>query len=152
MPGGLPGVVDVSVDGQRGHRVERELRCRHDRRADIGATATCKPRGDRHQAAGQGRQDQLAYYSNYGPRIDVAAPGGARKFNLPYWDRGGTPGFPYVTADGTNAWEEFSTTSNWAHRVPCFTFAKGTGFPPGQCYSRSRAPPWRRRTSRRCWR
>ena len=136
MPGGLPGVVNVSATGNV--VIASSANCAAGttgNAADLGATATCKPRGDRHQAAGQGRQDQLAYYSNFGPRIDVAAPGGARKFNLPYWDRGGTPGFPYVVADATNAWEEFSTASNWGTDVPCFTFAKGTGFPSGQCYS-----------------
>jgi subtilisin family serine protease len=35
-----------------------------------------------------GRFDQLAYYSNYGSRVDVGAPGGARKFNLPRSDGG----------------------------------------------------------------
>jgi subtilisin family serine protease len=35
-----------------------------------------------------GVRDQLAYYSSYGPRIDLAAPGGARRFNLPGWDGG----------------------------------------------------------------
>ena len=135
-PGGIPGVIAVSSTGNR--VIPSSAGCAPGTTgsvADAGATATCKPRGDRHQAAGQGLADQLAYYSNYGPRIDVAAPGGARKFNLPYWDRGGTPGFPYVTADLTNVWEEFSTTSNWATEIPCFTFAKGTGFTPDQCYS-----------------
>jgi subtilisin family serine protease len=97
--------------------------------------ATCKPASDPHQAAGVGRRNQLAYYSNYGPRIDFAALGGARKFNLPNYDRGGTPGFPYTSDDLTNAWQTFSTTSNWAVDIPCFIFTKGSGFPPGQCYS-----------------
>ncbi|MFO1047246.1 MAG: S8 family serine peptidase [Geminicoccaceae bacterium] len=135
-PGGIPGVVAVSSTGNR--VIPSSAGCAPGTigtAADYGDTATCKPRGDRHQAAGQGLADQLAYYSNYGPRVDVAAPGGARKFNLPYWDRGGTPGFPYVTADLTKVWEEFSTTSNWATEIPCFTFAKGTGFTPDQCYS-----------------
>jgi subtilisin family serine protease len=35
-----------------------------------------------------GARDQLAYYSSYGPRVDLAAPGGARRFNLPGWDGG----------------------------------------------------------------
>jgi subtilisin family serine protease len=35
-----------------------------------------------------GARDQLAYYSSYGSRVDVAAPGGARRFNLPGWDGG----------------------------------------------------------------
>ena len=97
--------------------------------------ATCKPTSDPHQAAGPGKTNQLAYYSNYGPRIDIAGPGGARKFNLPNFDRGGTPGFPYTIEDLTNAWEVFSTTSNWAVEIPCFTFTKGSGFPQGECYS-----------------
>src|SRR5436309_9960095 len=35
-----------------------------------------------------GARDQLAYYSSYGRRVDLAAPGGARRFNLPGWDGG----------------------------------------------------------------
>jgi subtilisin family serine protease len=35
-----------------------------------------------------GARDQLAYYSSYGPRVDLSAPGGARRFNLPGWDGG----------------------------------------------------------------
>jgi subtilisin family serine protease len=96
--------------------------------------ATCKPNNDPHQPNGVGKKNQLAYYSNYGPRIDVAAPGGARKFNLPYWDRGGTPGFPYTSADGFNAWEDFSITSNWAFEIPCY-YNIGPQFYPNECYS-----------------
>lgn len=136
LPGGAPDVVSIASTGNVVN--PSAARCPGTSGGspdDDGATAICKPRRDRHQAAGQGRQDQLAYYSNYGPGIDLAAPGGARKFNLPYWDRGGTPGFPYVTSEGTQAWEEFSVTSNWAVEIPCFTFAAGSGFPRGQCYS-----------------
>jgi lantibiotic leader peptide-processing serine protease len=133
-PGGIPGVVDVSATGNV--VVPSSPTCPPGTTGSATDTnATCKPASDPHQAAGQGRRDQLAYYSNYGPRIDIAAPGGARKFNLPVYDRGGTPGFPYTTADLTNAWETFSTTSNWAVVIPCFTFTAGSGFPPGQCYS-----------------
>jgi subtilisin family serine protease len=35
-----------------------------------------------------GQRDQLTYYSSYGSRIDIAAPGGARKFNIPRYDGG----------------------------------------------------------------
>jgi subtilisin family serine protease len=35
-----------------------------------------------------GAVDQLAYYSNYGSRIDIAAPGGARKMGIPRYDVG----------------------------------------------------------------
>jgi hypothetical protein len=134
VPGGVAGVVDVSATGNVVNAPSAN--CAPD---TIGSAedlnATCKPASDPHQAAGIGRENQLAYYSNYGPRIDIAAPGGARKFNLPFWDRGGTPGFPYTDADLTNVWEDFSTTSNWAVEIPCFTFAEGSGFPPNQCYS-----------------
>jgi subtilisin family serine protease len=41
-----------------------------------------------------GARDQLAYYSSYGSRVDLAAPGGARRFNLPGWD-GGDGNFLY---------------------------------------------------------
>src|SRR5215213_11529673 len=61
---------------------------------DDNPNATCRPASDAHQPFGVGKRDQLAYYSNYGARVDVAAPGGARKFNLGAYDRGGTPGFP----------------------------------------------------------
>ena len=94
--------------------------------------ATCKPITDLHQAAGPGKQNQLAYYSNYGPRIDIAGPGGARKFNLANFDRGGTPGFPYTLDDLTNAWEVFSTTSNWAVRDPLLHLHHRLRVPPGR--------------------
>ncbi|MFL6184587.1 MAG: S8 family serine peptidase [Actinomycetes bacterium] len=144
VPGGVPGVVDVSATGRV--VVPSSASCPPGTIGDPGDpnadppvapdfNATCKPRSDAHHAAGQGKINQLAYYSNYGPRIDIAGPGGARKFNLPNYDRGGTPGFPYTLDDLTNAWQVFSTTSNWAVGVPCFTFTAGSGFPQGECYS-----------------
>ena len=144
VPGGVPGVVDVSSTGRV--VVPSSASCPPGTIGDPGdpdATppvppdfnATCKPRSDRHHAAGQGLTNQLAYYSDHGPRIDIAGPGGARKFNLANFDRGGTPGFPYTLDDLTNAWEVFSTTSNWAVEIPCFTFTRGSGFPDGQCYT-----------------
>jgi subtilisin family serine protease len=143
-PGGVPGVVDVSSTGRL--VVPSSATCPPGTIGDPGDptadppvppnfNATCKPLSDRHHAAGQGKRDQLAYYSDYGPRIDIAGPGGARKFNLANFDRGGTPGFPYTLDDLTNAWEVFSTTSNWAVQIPCFTFTTGSGFPQGECYS-----------------
>ena len=115
VPGGIKGVVDVAATGNvvnaSSASCPRAAGERHQlRRASRPPIRTSRP--------GWASQNQLAYYSNYGPRIDVAAPGGARKFNLPVWDRGGTPGFPYTSADGTNAWETFSITSNWALRDP----------------------------------
>jgi lantibiotic leader peptide-processing serine protease len=134
-PGGVPGVVDVASTGRV--TVPSSPTCPPGTTGDpeTDLNPTCKPITDRHQAAGQGKTNQLAYYSSYGPRIDLAGPGGARKFNLPFWDRGGTPGFPYTLEDLTNTWEVFSTTSNWAVEIPCFTFTRGSGFPQGECYS-----------------
>jgi subtilisin family serine protease len=144
LPGGAPGAVDVSSTGRL--VVPSSASCPPGTIGDPGDptadppvppdfNATCKPRSDAHHAAGQGKRDQLAYYSSYGPRIDIAGPGGARKFNLANFDRGGTPGFPYTLDDLTNAWQVFSTTSNWAVDIPCFTFTAGSGFPQGECYS-----------------
>ena len=35
-----------------------------------------------------GTRNQLAYYSNSGLRVDLAAPGGARAYEIPAWDGG----------------------------------------------------------------
>jgi subtilisin family serine protease len=133
-PGGVPGVVDVASTGNTVNAASATCPPGSTGSAD-DLNATCKPIGDAHMAGGVGRKNQLSYFSNHGPRIDVAAPGGARKFNRPFWDRGGTPGFPYTSADLTNVWEDFSTTSNWADEIPCFTFSAASGFPENQCYS-----------------
>jgi lantibiotic leader peptide-processing serine protease len=144
LPGGTPGVVDVAATNRV--NVPSSASCPPGTIGDPGDpdadppvppdfNATCKPASDRHHAAGPGKRNQLAYYSNFGPRIDIAGPGGARKFNLGNYDRGGTPGFPYTLEDLTNAWQVFSTTSNWAVQIPCFTFTTGSGFPQGECYS-----------------
>jgi hypothetical protein len=82
LPGGVARVVDVAATNRVNNRASATCPPGTIGSADPEApdpNATCKPRSDRHQAAGQGAPDQLAYYSNYGPRIDVAAPGGARK-------------------------------------------------------------------------
>jgi lantibiotic leader peptide-processing serine protease len=143
VPGGIPGVVDVSSTNRV--VVPSSASCPPGTIGDPGDptadppvppdfNATCKPASDRHHAAGQGRRDQLAYYSNYGPRADIAGPGGARKFNLPNYDRGGTPGFPYTSEDLTNVWQDFNITSNFATQIPCFVLT-APGFPQGECYT-----------------
>jgi subtilisin family serine protease len=66
VPAGVPGVVAVgAVNRQTAEGLASETRF-----GQIGA----------------GRRDQLAYYSNYGERIDVVAPGGSRNANLPRFD------------------------------------------------------------------
>ena len=68
VPGGLPGVVMVSATANA-----------------IGAAPSdVALRWTSHVGA----RDQLAYYSNYGSRVDLAAPGGARRYNIPGYDGG----------------------------------------------------------------
>jgi subtilisin family serine protease len=141
-PGGIAGVIDVSSTGNIVNAPSAS--CPADSIAAL-LHQWCKPTTDAHQSFGVGKMNQLAYYSNYGPRIDFAGPGGARKFNLPYWDGGGCEGWPWCgidsveggtsVADGYNAWEDFSITSNWATEIPCFTFSGSLVFPAGQCYA-----------------
>jgi lantibiotic leader peptide-processing serine protease len=128
-PGGIPGIIDVSSTGNRVETPSRN--CTSE--SLTYPSSTCKLTTDAHQPTGIGRTNQLAYYSNYGPRIDIAAPGGARKFNLPVWDGGGTPGFPVTTTDGTKVWEAFSITSDWALEIPCYLLS--APFYPNDCYS-----------------
>lgn len=68
VPGGVPGVTMVSATANA-----------------IGAAPADVPLRWR---AHVGARDQLAYYSNYGSRIDLAAPGGARRFQIPGYDGG----------------------------------------------------------------
>ena len=128
-PAGIPGVVNVSATGN----VVTGASATCDS-STIGSNATCKPESDTHKPVGVNKKNQLTYYSNYGPRIDVAAPGGARKFNLPNADRGGTGGWPITRADGYTAFEDFSITSNWALEIPCYTNI-GPDFYADECYS-----------------
>jgi subtilisin family serine protease len=68
VPGGVPGVTMVSATA-----------------IAIGAAPASVPlRWSSHVGA----RDQLAYYSNYGSRVDLSAPGGARAYEIPAWDGG----------------------------------------------------------------
>jgi subtilisin family serine protease len=71
VPAGVPGVVMVSATNNA-----------------IGAAGADVPAAIRWPDQFTGKRDQLTYYSNYGSRIDIAAPGGARKFNIPRSDGG----------------------------------------------------------------
>ena len=68
LPGGVPGVTMVSATANA-----------------IGAAPASVPLRWRSHV---GARDQLAYYSNYGSRIDLAAPGGARAYEIPAFDGG----------------------------------------------------------------
>jgi len=142
IPGGIPGVVDVSATNNLVN--SSSSTCPSDSLA-AGTHQWCKLSSDAHQPGGAGRRNQLSYYSNYGTRIDLAAPGGARKFNLPNIDRGGAEGWPWTginsveggtsVADGYSAWDVFNITSDFATEVPCFTFIGDLVFPSNQCYA-----------------
>jgi subtilisin family serine protease len=75
-PAGVPGVVMVSATGNAIGGSQSS--------PSINANAKALVWPD----ALHGKRDQLTYYSNYGSRIDIAAPGGARKFNIPRSDVG----------------------------------------------------------------
>ena len=75
-PAGVPGVIMVSATGNA-----------------IGGSVSdlSNPNAASHAWADPLKnavRDQLTYYSNYGSRVDIAAPGGARKFNIPRYDIG----------------------------------------------------------------
>jgi Subtilase family len=142
VPGGITGVVDVSATA---NVVNAAAATCPEPGSTTGDRPWCKPSSDSHQPFGAGLEHQLAYYSNYGSRIDVAAPGGSRKFNLPTADRGGAEGWPFTgagsyaswnnpgggesAADGFAAWLDFTITSNSALVIPCVIF-DGTSTDP----------------------
>lgn len=68
-PAGVPGVVMVSATNN----------------AIADATGTGAVN---YWTTHVGARDQLTYYSSYGSRVDISAPGGARKFNIPRYDGG----------------------------------------------------------------
>jgi lantibiotic leader peptide-processing serine protease len=142
LPGGITGVVDVSATA---NVVNAAAATCPEPGSTTGDRPWCKPLSDGHQPFGAGLEDQLAYYSNYGSRIDAAAQGGSRKFNLPTADRGGSEGWPFTgagsyasgnnpgggesAADGFAAWQDFTITSNSALVIPCVIF-DGTSTDP----------------------
>ncbi|MGZ6389448.1 MAG: S8 family serine peptidase [Ktedonobacterales bacterium] len=67
VPGGVPGVIAVSAVNRLTWPAQN-------------ATDT------KFGQYGVGREDQLTYYSSYGSRVDVSAPGGSRRFNVPLFD------------------------------------------------------------------
>ena len=71
VPAGVPGVVMVSSSNNANGAPSSPAVLAH-----LTSTPTV------------GARDQLAYYSNYGSRVDIAAPGGARKMGIPRYDVG----------------------------------------------------------------
>jgi lantibiotic leader peptide-processing serine protease len=111
VPSGVPGVTMVSATANA-----------------IGAAPASVPlRWQSHV----GVRDQLAYYSNYGSRIDLAAPGGARRYEIPGYDggegnvlAGGWGSFGALSATGLICTDPFTASF---FNSACFT-ARGDGF------------------------
>ena len=111
VPGGVPGVTMVSATANA-----------------IGAAPASVPlRWSSHVGA----RDQLAYYSNYGSRVDISAPGGARAYEIPAWDGGpgdilaGTWGsFGALVKNGLICKDPNQSAAN---NAACFT-AKGDAY------------------------
>lgn len=110
-PGGVPGVVAVAALNR--------------------VTAGGTPADTTYGQYGVGRTDQLSYFSNYGTRIDVSAPGGARNFNVPSFDcltatcRRTGPSSPTATDNP----EDFGAWGVDAAGNPCsdcYAFVQGT--------------------------
>ena len=68
-PAGVPGVIMVSATGNA-----------------IAAPAGNVLPAHAPGAGVVGTRDNLAYYSSYGERVDITAPGGARKYGVPKFD------------------------------------------------------------------
>ena len=111
VPSGVPGVTMISATANA-----------------IGdAPASVPLRWKDHVGA----RDQLAYYSNYGSRVDLAAPGGARKYEIPGYDGGegdvlfgGWGSFGALAEHGLICTDPFAGS---LFNSACFT-ARGDGF------------------------
>jgi subtilisin family serine protease len=111
VPGGVPGVTMVS--------------------ATANAIGAAPPSVPLRWQAHLGARDQLAYYSNYGSRVDIAAPGGARRYEIPGYDGGegdvlygGWGSFGALADGGLICRDPFAGS---LFNSACFTF-QGNGF------------------------
>ena len=111
VPGGVPGVTMVS--------------------ATANAIGAAPPSVQLRWSSHVGARDQLAYYSNYGSRVDISAPGGARAYEIPAWDGGpgdilaGTWGsFGALVKNGLICKDPSQSAAN---NAACFT-AKGDAY------------------------
>jgi hypothetical protein len=113
VPGGVPGVIAVSATSN-----------------EVVNAPDAAP-SVRWPAKRVGARDQLAYYSNYGPRIDLAAPGGARQFNIALFDGGLNDvlsgGYGSFSAVGANSALCNDPELSASYNSDCFTIA-GQGF------------------------
>ncbi|EFH81845.1 S8 family serine peptidase [Ktedonobacter racemifer] len=113
VPAGVPGVVAVSA-------VNR-------------ATGTGDTSTTRYGQYGSSKREQLAYYSNYGPRIDLSAPGGARNYNVPSSDciskecsRLEASSSLIGASDNSGVFGAYGTDSNGQSCNNCYAYLQGT--------------------------
>ena len=111
-PAGVPGVIMVSSSGNTIAPSEGNVVPEYTPPAGV-----------------QGTQDNLAYYSSYGERVDISAPGGARKYGVPKFDtRPGTDvlygGWGQLGASVKNG-EICKTIGSFAD-FACFTSSNAT--------------------------
>jgi len=112
VPAGVPGVIMVSATNNQ-----------------IGPGSADPVAVNKWPASLEGKKDQLTYYSSYGSRVDIAAPGGARRYNIPRADGGlgaylrdGWGTFGPLDASG-----ELCRDTGDISTFACFTY-QGTGF------------------------
>jgi subtilisin family serine protease len=110
-PGGVPGVLAVAA-------VNR-------------VTAAGSAGETKFGQFGVGRRDQLTYYSSYGERIDVSAPGGDRNYNVPRFEcltsacmRLGTSG--PTAADNPGDFGAWGVNAAGLPCSKCYAFVQGT--------------------------
>ena len=131
VPGGITGVVDVAATGNIVNALLGQLPGAAARTTPTSCASRPRTRTSR---PAWGSRTSWPTTATTGRGSTSPRRVGPASSTCPVWDRGGTPGFPYTSADGTNAWEAFSITSNWALEIPCFLLTGG-GFPANQCYS-----------------
>jgi subtilisin family serine protease len=111
VPGGVPGVIAVAA-------VNRITAQGDDDETIYGQF-------------GVGRKDQLTYYSSYGERIDVSAPGGARNYNVPRFEclsancgrlRNSAPG----ATDNPGDFGAWGTSAPGVQCNICYAYVQGT--------------------------
>ncbi len=113
-PGGVPGAVAVGALNR--------------------VTAEGSEEETKFGQFGVGQADQLTYYSSYGERIDVSAPGGARNYNVPTFDCL-TSACKRLAISGPSATDNPGDFGAWGTKVVnkvtvpcniCYAFVQGT--------------------------
>ncbi|GCE45788.1 subtilase family protein [Thermosporothrix hazakensis] len=111
VPAGIPGVITVAATNR--------------------ITAKGGPDETLYGQYGENLKDQLSYYSNFGRRIDVSAPGGSVNYNIPPFDCKSTEcsRLRYTSmanADNPGDFGAWGVDANGNPCATCYAFAIGT--------------------------